>query len=790
MVATMQGARRHLGNLPADTTSFLGRRREISEVKRLLSASRLVTLTGPGGVGKTRLALRTAADVRRVFHDRVWYVELAELRDAALLASTVSEQLGLHDQSGRSPLDTIVEHLAGAPVLLVLDNCEQVIEASATFVGALVRALPELNVLTTSRQSLGLLGETAFPVPPFPIPEPDQVRSPASIAHFESVQLFVERASAVVPGFRIDADNCAALAQVCRDLDGLPLALELTAVRLRALSLDQITQRLSERYRLLSGGTRGVPTRQRTLSALMDWSYDLCSAQERLVWARASVFPGSFDLDAVEHIATDEQLAQEDVLDIVHALVDKSILMREENDGTVKFRMLQTTQEYGEQLLVASGEDHAVRRRHRDWFAQLAERFDSEWIGPDQLNWINLLRRCHPDLRLALAFCANEPGEAAIGIRMVSQLDDYWGIRGFDTEGRHWVERLRHDAPRTAPGYISALRMSGWFALLQGDYAPGLALLAEAAELVAQTHDAVEGAYLTHAQGMAAAFTGELDQAQPLLEESLIGFRAARVRRGELFTLFVLGLTLGVKGERDRGLALLDECIAETVRLGDEYWRSYALWAIANIEVRCDNLDRAEEAGKDALRLQRPMMNRLAIAFTVDTLAWIAERREQHGRAGVLFGAANALWRAIGASPAFYRPLADEHAAHLAQTRQALGEQAYEAAFKRGGALSTNLAVDYALEESASLELPEPETAPTPLTRREQEIAGLVTEGMTNRDIAVRLVISPRTVEAHVEHILVKLGFTSRTQIASWMAGQRTAETADADRTARTDNDE
>jgi predicted ATPase/DNA-binding NarL/FixJ family response regulator len=774
------GVDKRAGNLPADATSFLGRRHEITEVKRLLSTSRLVTLTGPGGVGKTRLALRTAADLRRAFRNQVWFVELAELRDASLLANTVAEKLGIHDQSSRAAVDTIIDHIAAGPLLLVLDNCEHLVDECAVFVNALIRSCPELRVLATSRQSLSLLGETTFPVAPFRVPDPEHKRSPASIAHFDSVRLFVERATEVVPRFSIDTCNCETLAEVCHNLDGIPLAIELTAVRLRALSLDQIAQRLTERYRLLSGGTRGAPPRQRTLRALIDWSYDLCSQPERRVWARASVFSGNFGLDAIEYVASGDDVERAEILNVVDSLVDKSILMREEDDDGVRYRLLQTTREYGEEKLLQSGEYATVHRRHRDWHAQIAARFDAEWIGPDQVAWINRLRRDHPNLRTALNFCTGNPGEAVAGMRMATQIDDYWGIRGFHTEARHWLDQALAVAPDDTPERVSALRMDAWFALLQGDFDRGLTLLAEATESAERIGHETESAYLTQASGIGALMMGELDKATTLLEEALSRFRAAKVLRGELFTLFMFGLTLGLKGERERGLALLDECIDITSRLGDMFWRSYAYWSVAHIEVLNDALDRAEAAGKDALRLQQPLENRLAMAFTIDTLAWIAERREQHTRAAMLFGTAAAVWDSIGAAPNFYATFEAPHREHIARTRQALGDDSYEAAFQSGYQLPIDLAIDYALET----EQPGPRPAAderheTPLTRREQEIAELVVEGLTNKDIAARLFISQRTAEAHVEHILTKLGFTSRTQIASWLTARQVTNEMD-----------
>jgi predicted ATPase/DNA-binding CsgD family transcriptional regulator len=775
------GAGRRVGNLPFDTTSFLGRRREISEVKRLLSVSRVVTITGPGGVGKTRLALRVARDVRRTVHDNVCYVELGELRDPVLLANTVAEKIGLHDRSGRAATDTIADHIGDSAQLLVLDNCEHLVDACAKLVDALTRACPRLTVLATSRQSLGLLAESRFPLAPLHIPDPDHVTSPDSIVQYDSVRLFVERAAAVVQRFHVTEANSAAVARICHDLEGIPLAIELAASRLRALSLDQLIERLAERYRLL-GGVRGVPPRQRTLRALIDWSHELCTEDERHVWARVSVFSGSFELDAVEYVVAGDDVTPYDLVNIVDSLVDKSVLLREEADGTARFRMLEMMREYGEEKLAERGERYQARRCHRDWYERLSAQFAAEFIGPDEAIWVRRLRREHPNLRTALDFCAELPGEAVAGLRIATRLDDYWGIRGIYTELRHWLARTLPAAPGSAPERVAGLRMNAWYAVGQADIAEARRLLAEAAELNERLDIDVERAYLSQVSGLVALFTGDRDTAATRLEQSLAGLRAVRELRGELISMFFLGLTLGVRGQRDRGLALLEECVEKTARLGEVGWRSWTLWAVSQIEVPYGSLDRAEAAAKEALRLQQPLGIKLVAAFTLDTLAWIAERREQHTRAAELFGAASNLWHVVGASPNSYMGFETQHRRHTDLARQAMGDAAFVTAYERGRQMSTEEAIDHALEARQ----PTP-SAPAPrgheesvLTPREREIAGLVAEGLTNRAIAARLVISPRTADTHVEHILTKLNFTSRAQIATWIVTRDGPDSPDA----------
>ncbi|MGP4019909.1 ATP-binding protein [Saccharopolyspora sp. 5N708] len=770
-MARSTSSRRRAGNLPADSTSFIGRRRELAELKRLLSEHRLVTLTGPGGVGKTRLALRVAADVRRAFHDEVWFVDLAHLREPRLVAETVAGQLELREQPSRPVTDTIIDRLATGPLLLVLDNCEHLIDECASLVTTLIQSCPQLRVLTTSRQSLGLVSECTFPVVPFLVPDPGEIGSPAAVAHFDSVRLFIERATAVVPKFNVDSCNYQALAQICHYLDGIPLAIELTVTRLRSLSLEQLADRLHERHNLLGNGRHGLTPRHRTLRALIDWSYELCSEQERRVWTCASVFSGTFDLDGVEFVASGDEVPREEVLALVDALVDKSIFLPEESPNGVRYRMLDTTREYGEEKLDADGRQIAVRRRHRDWFARLATRFTTEWIGPDEPSWNTRLHQDYPNLRVALDCCARTDGEPGLGLRMAVRLVDYWTLRGYLTEGRMWLDRLLSHVPGPTRERLSGLVLNAWFTIHQGDLTAAQAYLTEAEELAEQVGNEEQDGYLAHVSGMAALVNADLNRAVGLFGQAYEQFQNSGILRGELFALFMYGLTVGHGGESDRGRALLDTCIDKTVRLGDIFWRSYALWARGSIDVLDGDFGKAEQSCKQALRLEQLLGDKSAMAFTLEVLAWVAEGRRQHVRAATLFGVAGAVWEAIGGSPELYATLTELHHEHLDHTREALGDSVYEQAFKTGYGLSTAEAVDFALEIAQSVaarQRPEDEWAHL-LTRREFEIAQLVAEGMTNRDIANRLVISQRTAEGHVEKILAKLAFHSRTQIAAWM---------------------
>ncbi|MFJ7899463.1 ATP-binding protein [Streptomyces sp. NPDC096198] len=759
--------------LPVDVTSFVGRRQQVADAKRLLAASRLLTLTGPGGVGKTRLALHVATAVRRSSRDGVRFVGLAELRDSALFAHTVAAQLGLHDQPSATTIDIIIDYLGSHEVLLVLDNCEHLIDDCALFVDAVVRACPRVRILATSRQSLGVYGESTLVVPPLPVPDPEAVPSPDALTQYDSVKLFVDRAGAVLPGFDLHSQDCTAIARLCRALDGIPLAIELATVWLRALSLGQIEERLSERYRLLTVGPRNAPTRQRTLQALIDWSYDLCSGPEQQLWARASAFAGSFDLDGIEYVGADEGVSAEKIRNIVLSLVDKSILIRDERDGQVRYRMLETIREYGQARLVASGGHTAVHRRHRDWYARMVEQFQADWMGPDQESWILRLRREHANVREALGFCLTQPGDAVLALSLADRLGTYLGVQGFNSVTRHWLDQALAASSEPSPERTSALRRNAWVALLQGDVDAADAQLAEAAESAERLGLTKESAFVTLVAGMKAVSAGDMEQAALLTADAMSGFRSVRELSGSLLAMSVHGLVLGQQGQREQGLALLEEAVAMSAERGEVIWRSWALLALSFVEFDHD-LARAEAAAHEALSLRRRVSAQFLMAFAFEILAWVSERQGHHVRAATLSGAAAAMWRTVGTSPDYFHPVVAVHQQHIGMIRAALGDDRYDTAFQRGYDLPEQAAVDYALGAGASTGEQRQSSGPeSQLTPREAQIARLVSEGLTNKEIAAHLVIAPRTAEGHVQRILTKLGFSSRAQIAAWyVSGQ------------------
>ncbi|MFE3188483.1 LuxR C-terminal-related transcriptional regulator [Nocardia sp. NPDC059240] len=760
--------------LPADIDRFVGRRIELVEIKRLLTVTRLLTLTGIGGVGKTRLAVRVARDLQRTFRDGVALVELADLRDPELLATTIGAGLGLRDQSARWSAETLVDHIRDKTMLIVLDNCEHLTSACAALIEVLLRYCTELRVLATSREPLELAGECVFGVSALPVPDPEARIVPAQLSQYDGVTFFLDRADAAVPGFAITDENHAAVARLCHRLDGLPLAMELAAVRLRVLSVDEVLSRLDDRFRLLGTSNRNTVERQQTLRSCMDWSFDLCTVAEQRMWRRLTVFHGSFDLDAVEWICADDDLLGHEVFDVVAGLVGKSILQRESTSVATSFRMLETVRQYGQAKLREALEEDVFRRRHQHWHLNLVEQLADEWISPRQAEWLARLRRNHANLRAALEFCATTASEAAIGLRLVTGSEPYWEVFGLLPEARHWLSRLLELVERDAPERCRALRLDAWFATMQGDFEAAEIALDLAEKLAAELDDPLATAYVQQTTGMLDALRGGELSGISLLADALDRFRGAHDTAGEVSTLLLLGMTAEFAGAKEEAVDWLDRCLAITESKGESHWRAYALWMLGIHELWDGRPGRAGELEARVLADSREA-DLAAVARAVEGLGFVAARHHQYDRSAVLLGAADRIFDEIGVSTAAlpalhaYRSEVDE------SLRAAMGERNFHSRYEKGRALPRHEALDLAHADGAvrTVSEPVPGGCRTALTVRELEIAELVAEGRSNRDIANDLIISKRTAEGHVEKILSKLGFSNRAQIAAWITELR-----------------
>jgi predicted ATPase/DNA-binding CsgD family transcriptional regulator len=762
------------GTLRAEMTSFVGRRRELGETRRLLASSRMLTLTGVGGVGKTRLALRMAAEVRRTFPDGVWFVELAPLRDPQLLAHTVANALELR-QVSPDPGADLAAYLEGRQLLVVLDNCEHLTDACAILVSKLLAAAPGLRVLATSRHVLGIEGEQILSVPPLSVPDAEVLGGDAT--HYESVRLFLDRATAVAPGFEITDGNRDAVIELCRRLDGIPLAIELAAVWLRILSPAQILERLEDHFRLLSSDRPTAPARQQALDATVGWSYDLCSPAEQLMWARLSVFRGGFDLEAAEEVAAGDGIPRDEVLNLVASLVNKSIIVRQQatEHTTAWYEMLEIIRQYGAARLAEDDQARRWQIRHRDHYQAVAKRFAEEGFGPHQADWFIRLRRESGNLRAALEFCLETPDEAAAVFDIAAPLWNFW-FAGLLREGYRYLTRALDLATKPTAGRAHGLWAAAYLAMFAGDFERNATALAECAEIAQGLEDELLNARIKECRGHATLYQGDLPGAIQLLQEAGDDFRRIGDPLGEFDTLILL--TAGtffndnprVQEFSRRALALADGHGALSSK-------AYGLWAVGIAQWRAREYDEGTRSLRECVRLFQPMHDLTGISFGVQALSWCAAFASPDERAARLLGGSQAVWRTSGAK-------VDETNAYsvfdkLAEDalRQALGDEQFERAFAEGASYSFDQAVTLALGED---EAPEAAAAPaTPskvapggLTRREREIAGLLAEGLSNKEIAARLVISQRTAETHVDHILGKLGMTSRAQVASWVAEQ------------------
>jgi predicted ATPase/DNA-binding CsgD family transcriptional regulator len=770
--------------LPVGLTSFVGRRREVAQARRLLSTSRLVSLTGPGGVGKTRLALEVTNAVRRLFPDGVVFVELEQVGDPALVANTVAISAGLRE-AGRQPLEMLIDYLAPRRLLLVLDNSEHVLTAISELATALLQGCPELRILATTREWLGIEGEVVMAVQPLTVPDPDQPLGEQDLLTYEAVALFSERATLVVPGFSLTERNWVDVAEICRRLDGLPLAIELAAARLRALSEKEMLARLTDHPHLLAAPQRrDAPARQQTLRSCIEWSYGLCSAAEQLLWARLSVFAGSFELDAAEDVCSGDGLAVAEVFECVTSLIDKSILVSERHADVVRFRMLETIREFGRERLQETGDEDRLRRAHREWYLQLVERADADWVSPRQVEWFGRLDREHANVQAAVDYSLTRPGEVEAAMRILTAVFHfYWWGRGWAREGRIWLARALDQTGSPSAVRARALLTDAALALGSGDFDGGAERLAEARAIAESVADPVITAHACWVAGSAAQYVGDLATSMAEAERGLAVLEPGRDEPLRLDLLLSYAIAAGIAGDGQRAT----ECHMETLRITEppnEYFhRSYALWALGLFAMGQGEHRRSADLHRESVRLRRGVRDVTGIAWSLESLAWPECALGHHERAVTMLGAADRYWEIMGRPLETYGHLYPFHESCEQTSREQLGTAGFEAAFAKGRAFSVDDGIAYALGEHAA-PTPPPRSEPAPvLTTREREIAELIAEGLSNRDIGARLTISVRTAETHAQNILLKLGFRSRAQIAAWVAKQRkTAAARDRDR--------
>ncbi|WP_345524773.1 ATP-binding protein [Nocardioides endophyticus] len=755
-------------------TSFVGRRRELSATRVAIGESRLVTLVGPGGVGKTRLAMELARRLRRFFADGCCVVELAMLEDAAELEPALLAALSVRDRSSRPALEKVLDHLDGKRLLLVIDNCEHVLEAAASVISSVLQHAAGVRILATSREPLVLSGERVWTVPPLSLPSQSQAHG-VPVDSAESVALFLDRARDVVPDFVLTPRNTEAIVQLCNQLDGIPLAIELAATRLRSMSVSSVVEHLDHRFQLLSIGDRSVLPRQKSLRAMVDWSYELCSPEEQRLWARLSVFRGSFDLDAAEYVSGDVDLPPGTALDLLDRLVSKSVLDVERDGEGVRYRQLVTMREYGAQLIEGPDEHARLRRRHRDHYRVVARRMVEDWCGPHQARTLAAVRRDHADLIAALEWSATTEGERGAGAELASLLRYHWVAGEYLSDGRRWLDRLLSSADTdTQAG--DALWVAAWVCLISGDPEAALTYLRRCQHVAEATADPRLQAYVDQWSGLRHLFHGDLQAAIRLLQGALLAHREAGDHAAELIALFLLVPAQAYGGDPAGGLETCMRCLELSDQRGEGWARGYALTGAAICHRQLGSLSEAERFSKEGLEQQREFQDPICTAHLLENLAMVAITSGRLDEAARLVHCAAATWSALGTTIEAFGPhMAQEYlrATEVAAGTAGAGEFEAGAESYRGLSLSEIISLALGDDRSAT---PGPDVRQEQrLTAREQQIAELIAEGLSNKAIAETLVISPRTAGSHVAHILAKLDFSSRAQIATW-ATQRSRE--------------
>jgi non-specific serine/threonine protein kinase len=721
--------------LPIPISSLVGREREVSEVQRLLGATRLLTLVGSGGIGKTRLALEVGRDSAEQYRDGVVLVELAPLASPLLVTQAVASALSVREQPQRALLDMLLEVLRPLQLLLVLDNCEHLIDACADLARHLLQGAPELRILVTSREPLDLAGETVWSVPALSLPSTHAESGTGRFGRSEAVRLFVERARAVQPGFALTPGNARAVGEVCRRLDGIPLAIELAAARVSVLSVDQIASRLDDRFRLLVGASRTAPLRQQTLRAALDWSCNLLADPERRVFERLGVFAGGWTLEAAETVCAGDGIDAHQVLDHLARLVEKSLVLVElvdDGEPLGRYRLLETVRQYAVDRLTESGQSDIMRRRHAEHYLGMAAQADSGVRGAAQISWLAALEREHDNLRAALEWCLARPNEVEAGLRLAGALYWFWYLHSYLGEGRRWLDAVlaRVEASSvSAPlaktlagagllaclqGYLGAARSSlgrglavaeavadprlvalahhhlAQVALYEGDYTGWRAHLETSLALFRQAGDSWGTALALVSLGHAAVQLGD-PAADALLEESLALFRPLGDRWGLARVLHYLGELARSHTDDARAAAFYTECLVLYRELGHHNTAASVLHNLGYVFQHQGNARRAATCFAQGVRLHRQYGDQRNLAMCVAGLAGVAAMRRQFARAARLFGWAESRFEALGAVP---DPIdRRELDCNLDRTRAGLGEARFAAAWEAGSSLQLEEAI-------------------------------------------------------------------------------------------------
>ncbi len=793
-------------SLPVPLTQLIGREHAIDDVLTLLRQSnvRLLTLTGSGGIGKTRLAIQVATELLHDFADGVCFVPLALINDPELVLPTIAQTLGLREKREQSAQEQLHMHLRTQRILLVLDNYEQV-EATAPLLVEILASCPLLKILVTSRSILHVQGEQEYPVALLALPHP--TTNSDILTQYASVALFLDRVRASKPYFQITPANASVIAEICIRLDGLPLAIELAAARLNVLSVEQIAMRLNEAWRLLTSDSKTALPRHQTLRATIEWSYSLLSEQERTLFRRLCVFAGSWTLEAVENICADSEIEEEHVLELLSHLIDKSLLHTQERNGVVRYWMLQLIQQFGQEKLEAGDEAANIRTRHRDWYLWLAEQAAPELVGRQQAAWLDSLEVEHDNIRLALRWSLEQrEGEKAAGIGVSIWL--FWLLRGYLREAQQWLTRTLAELPEPTSvrakvlwatgiisgrlgdssratslleeslhmwrilgdkkGIASTLSSIGVGALSHGDYEQAMIHFEEGFPLLLEVGDTQGAAVALSSLGVIHFYRGNHEQARSLCEESLALCRDVGDVRGIAATLVNLAMMSLERGNYEHAKKLCEESLSLRQQVGDKGGYAHTLAMLGRVAFFQHRYEQATLYYKESLVLRQELEENDGVAAALEGLAGIRAVHRQVRGAITMLSVAEVL-RATT-----YTTLSPVDRAFkervLATIRAEMSERDFTATWDEGRSLTPEQAL--AFQEPLTLPIAQsplvhaisapPLSDANELTAREMEVLRLVAQGLADKEVAGRLMISPRTVQGHVRSIYNKLNINSR----------------------------
>jgi predicted ATPase/DNA-binding CsgD family transcriptional regulator len=825
------------GNLPAPLSSFIGRKREIAEIQNLLSTHRLLTLTGSGGAGKTRLAYHSAGFLHADFKDGIWAIEFAALTEEDLAAQAVASALGVHERGGRPISESLVRYLQPRRALLIFDNCEHLLDSIAWLSKSLLESCPNVKIIATSREPLGVAGEMVFVVPPLSLPEAQPWRGPGmeqdtltKYQQSEAIQLFIDRGTSASSEFKLTVENGPWVAEICRRLDGIPLAIELAAARLRAFSVRQIAERLDDRFRLLISSERTAPLRHQTLEAVLDWSYQLLSTNEQKVLQRLSVFAGRWTLEAAEFVCTHHAIHPSDVMELLSNLVDKSFVVPESMDVGRRYRLLETIRQYAYEKLDDAGEAGSTKDRHLEYFLHWTESNINHLMRPEQHEWLRLFDDEYDNLRAALEWGQKNPAKARQGLRLAVACGRFWRLHGYFSEGReHLTNLLNLDSnqDRTLSRAL-ALIWAAHLAYMQSDYAASRSFAENGLSICRELgpEGSSGAAKALDLLGELATEVGDYETANPMFVDALKIYRELNDKRGTADMLMQQGWAAMRVGDYERADLLSTEYLPLFLELNESEMLGQALAGMGELSLRQGQIERAKGFLNESLAIRRALGERWGVAVTLGSLGWSAllqrdfnkmsdlleeslmirkEIGDQGGTAWCLEKLAEASFliaerlsgphknqvlcqaaQIYGAAAAMRIPIhsvidpADQpgYQATLANVRSAVGDEDFEAAWDEGLKMPVQEAIDLALSSvraagadmlsKASLNIQKPGG----LSQRELEVVVLIALGKSNREIAETMTVRVKTVETYVTRIMNKLGFDSRVQIATWAVKQ------------------